>query len=233
MRKGFKLYAALWLIALLTFVTALVITPHPWHGFSKYFGSFWVGYIAILVAFLSQFICSVFAFSEDNSQKFFYNLPIIKISYSGLVLTFIVAAIFMLVPEFPLWVGSLLCGAVLLLNIISVIKAKTAADIVSKIDDKVKEETTFIKMLTVEADNLVGRASAPMLKNICKSVYEAVRYSDPVSNAALVDVESQIRDAFNTLVDAVAEDNLDLSESAMKQVIQLVDERAKLCKALK
>ena len=116
---------------------------------------------------------------------------------------------------------------------ISVIKATVAAELVSDIDAKIATETAFIKTITVGAQNLMNRANAPMLKEQCKKVYEALRYSDPMSNVALADVERRIKEEVNVLTDAVLADDLDATESSVKELITLIAERNNTCKALK
>jgi hypothetical protein len=93
------------------------------------------------------------------------------------------------------------------LCIIAVAKAKVAADVVGEIDDKIKVQTAFIKMLAVDAEGLIARGKSEAAKTACKKVYEAVRYSDPMSSEGLASVESEITIKFAKLSDAVAAEN--------------------------
>ena len=45
------------------------------------------------------------------------------------------------VPFIPYWVGIIACLLVLAFSAISVIKATVAADVVSEVDEKIKEQT--------------------------------------------------------------------------------------------
>ena len=91
---------------------------------------------------------------------------------------------------------------------IAVISAGAAGSIVANLDQKVEEKTTFIRNLTIDAENLMNRANAPMLKNQCKKVLEAVRYSDPMSSKVLSNIEQRIQEEFDVLTDAVIADDL-------------------------
>ncbi len=233
MRKTFRFYAIIWAICLALFNVLAFVTPNEIAGISKFDGAFWVGYIFITVAFIGQLVCAYVAFKAENLKKLFYSIPLISISYIGLLVILVVGGLTMAIPNLPNWIGIIVCLLVLGVTAMSVIKATAAAEIVSKIDNKIAAETAFIKTITVDAQNLISRANAPMLKEQCKKVYEALRYSDPMSNATLSDVEQRIKEEFDALTDAVIADDLDATESSVKELSTLINERNNKCKALK
>lgn len=233
MKKSFKVYSLIWLICLALFNVICFVTPNQAAGMSKFNGAFWTGYIFIAMAFIGQLICAYLAFKADNLQRLFYGIPLITVSYTGLIVMLVVGSLTMAIPNLPNWVGIIVCLIVLAFTAIAVITAKSAGTVVSNIDEKTKTNTGFIKELTVEAQNLINRANAPMLKKNCKKVYEAVRYSDPVSSNALLEIENRIKEEFSTFTDAVLSDDLDLTESSSKELLNLIDERNIKCKITK
>ena len=138
----------------------------------------------------------------------------------------------MLIPDCPAWIAAIVCAAVFGFGAISVIKAKAAADIVSDTDDKIKTQTLFIKSLTVDAEGLISRAKSEAVKAECKKVYEAIRYSDPMSSDALTGIESQITLKFNEFSNAVTS-GTDNIETLANEVVILVGDRNKKCILLK
>lgn len=233
MNKRFRTYAVIWAILFALFNVICFVSPNEMAGASKFVGAFWTGYIFITLAFIGQLVCSYFALKAESLQKMFYNIPLITISYTGLIVMLIVGALAMAIPNLPNWIGIIACLAVLAFTAISVITAKAAGAIVSGIDEGVQAKTSFIKKITLDAENLVNRAKAPMLKKLCIKVYDAFRYSDPVSNTQLSDIENRIIEEFSMLTDAVLADDLDLTESSANEVITLVEERNSKCKLLK
>ena len=233
MKKTFKFYAIIWAICLLLFNVIAFVTPNDIAGISKFDGAFWVGYIFITLTFIGQLTCAYVAFKAENLKKLFYNIPLISISYIGLVVMLVVGGLTMAIPHFPNWIGIIVCLLVLGFTAISIIKASVAAELVSNIDTKIVTETAFIETITVDAQNLISRANAPILKEQCKKVYEGLRYSDPMSNTALVDIEQRIKEEFDALTDAVISDDLDATESSVKELSTLINERNNKCKALK
>ena len=233
MKKTFKFYAIVWVICLALFNVISFVSPDEIAGISKFNGSFWTGYIFITIAFIGQLVCAYVAFKSKNLKKLFYNIPLISISYIGLVVMLVVGSITMAIPYIPNWIGIIACLLVLGFTAISVIKAGLTAELVSDIDEKLAPNTAFIKAITADAQNLMNRANAPMLKKQCKKVYEALRYSDPVSNAEIADIEQRIKEEFDILTDAVISDDLNLVESSAKEIIVLINERTSKLKLSK
>ena len=233
MKKVFKYYLRIWVILLAVFNVAVFVSPGEAGGYSKFGGAFWVGYIFITLAFIGQLICAYFAFKADNLQKFFYNVPLIRISRIGLVLTAIFGTLCMAIPNLPNWIGVILCLAVLAFTAISVIKATAAGDVVSGIDEKIESKTSFIKLLTADAEALMSAAKTPELKAEVKKVYEAIRYSDPMSNAALEEINEQVQNQFSVFADAVKSEDSGLASSTADELIILIDNRNKKCKLMK
>ena len=232
MKKAFKFYSIIWVVLLILF-NVLSFVSMGWTGVEKYTPSFWIGYVFITIAFIGQIICSYFAFKGNDAKKTFYNISLVKASYTGLILSFVFGGICMLVSPLPYWVSIILCAVVLGLNIVAVLKAAIAIEIVNEVDEKVKTSVLFVKSLTADAEILLDRAKSENVKTDCKKVYEAFRYSDPMSSNALATVENEISTKFSELSNAVASDNAeDVSEIA-KELVALISERNKKCKLLK
>ena len=232
MNKNFKYYASIWAILLVIFNIATFVSPNEAAGMTKFGGAFWVGYIFITLAFIGQLAVSYFAFNAKNMQKFFYKIPLIRISWTGLVLTLVFGVLCMVIPELPNWIGIVACFAVLGFNAISLAKANVAADIVSEIDDKVKVQTSFIKTFTVDAESLMNRVQNETAKAAAKKVYEAVRYSDPMSHDGLSSIESEIAIKFNQFASEVTANSEDITTIA-EELIVLISDRNKRCRLLK
>lgn len=232
MKKIFKVYSIIWVILLALF-NVISFVSVGWAGIPKYTPSFWIGYTFITASFIGQIVCTYFAFKDDDIKKTFYNVSLISTSYTGLILSFVFGGLCMIISPLPYWAGIILCAIVLAFNIIAVIKARTVVDIVSKIDDKVKTKTFFIKSLTVDAENLISRAKNENIKAECKKVYEAVRYSDPMSNDVLASIESDITIKFSKFSEAVISEDSETVVTFADEIIILLGDRNKKCKLLK
>lgn len=233
MKKSFKFYAVCWVILLAVFNAVCFITPNEVAGMTKFGGAFWAGYIFVTLAFFGQLACAYVAFKAENNQKLFYNLPLITVSYTGLIVTLVAGALCMALPNLPNWVGILVCLLILAFTAIAIVKASAVATAVSDIDQRVAAKTAFIRSLTVDAEHLMNTAKTAELKDLAKKVYEAVRYSDPMSDAALVEIEEKMKNGFADLENAVEASDAELASSVAGELLSLVDLRNKKCKLLK
>lgn len=233
MKKIFGFFAATWAICLALFNVIIFVTPNEVAGMSKFGGAFWVGYIFITIAFLGQLVCAFFAFKPDSAQKVFYNIPLVTISYAGLIAMLVVGTACMAIPNMPNWIGIVVCLLVLSFSTIAVLKASYAATVVSDIDERVKAKTYFIKLLTVDAEHLVSIAQTADAQTLAKKVHEAIRYSDPMSDATLVEIEEKIQKSFSAFENAMNSGDIELASATANDMLALIDTRNKKCKLLK
>jgi len=232
MKKRFGIYAIGWAVLLALFNVVAFVSP-GWIWFEKYDAAFWIGYAFISVSFLGQLACAWFALKEERASKLFYKVSLVTTSYTGLIVTFVIGGLCMLISPLPYWIGILVCSVVLAANILAVIKAAATIGEVQKNDDKIKAQTSFIKSLTIDAEALVDKAQNETVKAACKKVYEAIRYSDPMSNSDLDAIESEITVKMSNLSGAVVSNNYDIATECANELVVLIGERNKKCRLLK
>lgn len=230
MKKRIGIYGIIWAICLAVFNVITFITPDEIDGVSKFGGSFWVGYIFITVAFVGQLACAAFALKENNSKKLFYRVPLSSVSYTGLILMLIIGSVCMAIPAFPEWIGIVACVIILAFNAIAVIKASVAAEIVDGIDENVKNRTAFIRNLAVDAQGLMTCAASDEIRAEVKKIYEAIRYSNPVSSHRHADINMQIERAYGAFAEAVKDADGELCRVSADSLIELLEKRNQLCK---
>lgn len=232
MKKIFKFYAIAWAVMFVLFQVISFVAP-GWAGVEKYTPSFWTGYLFIMISFVGQLVCAYFAFKADSSGKLFYHISLIVTSYTGLLLSFVIGGLCMLISTLPYWAGIILCAIVLAFNVISVLKASLSATLARCADDRTKAQVSFLKSLTMDAETLMRRAKSDSVKEDCKKVYETVRYSDPVSCEALATVEGNISVRFSAFAKAVEEDNTQAVKEISDELVALLEDRNKKCRLLR
>ena len=233
MKKSFGVYSLIWLIVLAVFNVIVFVTPHEVAGVSKFTPSFWVGYAAITVVFAVQLLAAFFALRAKNLKTMFYKIPLISISYTGLIVMLIAGGLFLALPQLPTWIGIILCTVILAFNLVAIIKATAAAALASGVDTKVRVKTAFIRNLTIDAQNLVNTAASEPLRAEAKAVWDAVRYSDPMSDDALIAIEAQISTQFRDFSAAVAAEDAEMAKQTAATLLSLIENRAQRCRALK
>lgn len=234
MKKNFRFYALIWAILLVVWSAVVFLVRPIIPGYVlNYDVRFWIAFVFIVAAFIGNLVCAYFAFKAENLKKMFLNLPLITVSWSALIAMLVVGSGLMLIPNCPAWIAAIVCIVVLAFNAIAVIKAVWVADTVNKVDEKVKAQTSYIKSLTVDTESILARAKSEPVKAECKKVYEAVRYSDPMSNEALSVIETKITAKMDEFSSAVGADDGKQAKEIANEIKVLVDDRNKLCKSLK
>lgn len=227
MNKKQVCYLGFWAILFILFQEIAYLSP-GWIMYEKYTASFWVGYVFITAAFLLQLFIAMIALSEKKLSKLFYNIPLIRICYTGLIVSFLLGGACMLISPLPYWIAALICVIALAAIMLPIIKASAAAEFVGDIDDQIEEQTALIKRLTAEAEALTAKATTPETKALCKKIYEALRYSDPMSSGALADIEKKMEAQFCVFSSTVASGAC--AEAAAGKMLQLIEERSSKCK---
>lgn len=233
MKKLFKHYAICWVIAIVVFNTIAFVIAGNTFGLSKLTFSFWIAYAFITLIFIGNLGCSFSFFKEENKSKVFLNIPVIYYAYCALIVSLIVGAVAMSVTTIPYWVGIIVDVLVLVFYAIAIIKAVAAAEMITAVEDKVKQQTSFVKMLTVDAESLVSEALSEEAKTLAKKVYEVIRYSDPMSVPELYDIEIEIKNKFSAFSDAIMNNNSENATFLADELIILISDRNYKCKVMK
>lgn len=231
MKKNYKNYIVVWAVLVLMFNLIVFITPNEVAGVSKFHSSFWVGYIFITLTFITQLLVTLYSL-KGNIEKTFYNVPLISISFVTTIVMLVVGTVCMAVPIIPVWLGVILCAIVLAVAVVIGMQAKATADIVGGIDERIKNKTFFMKSLRVDVESLQARAGNSEIANEMKKVWDAVRYSNPVSAEALSGIEAQITIKFADLADAVDKEDVQAVKKASKELQILINDREKKSRLL-
>ena len=229
MKISFKLYALICAIGFAIFSLITFIPMVSAEG-AEITSSFIIGYVFCALIFAEQLGCGYFVFKEENLQKVFYNIPIVKTSFSSLVVMIVASVVLSLIGA-PNWLVAVICAVIASVSAISILKASFVSEEVAKIDEKIKSDTFFIKSLTVDAESLIAKATTEEAKAETKKVYEAIRFSDPMSNNALASLESEITIKFRAFENAVISG--ESLEEKSNELLILVEERNKKCKLIK
>ncbi len=226
MKKTFQSYAVVWGICFGLFQLISFVAPNDFKG------HFWIGWCFISAAFGGQLFCAHLTFKAENHQKLFYSIPLTSLSYLGLTAMLFFGGLTMAIPAIPEWIGVILCAVILAFTAIAVISAREAAQAVEAVDLRIKEKTVLIRMLTADAQTLAAKAQEEPTRILTKKVYEALRYSDPMSNEALAVYEEQITLKFKEFERAVLAKE-STATSLSDELLILIQDRNTRCKYLK
>ena len=234
MKKTLWIYLVIWVFCFALFnILAFLVPALPYYP--KFTATFWIGYAFTTTAYIANLIASILFLHGSESkdaEKRFYRIPLVQKGLSSLVAMTVIGCICVCISAIPTWIGAILCIGVVVFHIVSVLKTSVAIAEVESVGENVRTKTQFIKTLTVDAQALDSRASSEA-KALTHKVYEAIRYSDPMSHNALADVESELKTAFENFAKAIDSNDITEATSLAQTVLVLVSERNAKCKGLK
>lgn len=229
-KNYFNYYILVWAIAIIVFNVVVWVVPSELYGYQKTAGAFWPGYVFINLSIIGMLPCGYYVSQSKNKDRLFLSMPIMSLSFVSLVVMTAAGITCMAVPGIPAWVGIIVCIIIFGVAITSIISTNAASKMISTIDNKVKDQTLFIKSLVVDAQHLMEIAEGETAKTKTKEVYESIRYSDPVSSPALASVEAEIITQFNDFSNSVQNGNEPEMIKLSKTLQILVKERNNKCK---
>lgn len=229
-----KYFGITWIVGFVLFNAITFLIPNEVFGVTRFDkGVFWIAYALITLSFIAQLITAYKFIKDDSNEKMFLNIPLLRTSYMAIVVSAIVGLVFMIFPVLPAWIGAIVCLLIAGYFIIACVNASTVANVVAEIDEKIKTKTAFIRGAIVEAENIMARATTAEVKAETKKVYEALKYSDPMSNPALDDIEQEIDNGLKELKNAVTSNDSVTVIKVTVELLLLIKERNSKCKALK
>ena len=231
MNRVFKVYFAIWVIAVVLFNVFSFAIPGDTTG--KFSESFWIGYVFIFLAHIGLLICCYHVFLKVYLKELFYNIPIVAVGYIGLIAMTTVGSLAMTIEGFPTWLGIILCFGVLGATAAMAIVAGYNAQVMKEMDAAQSRESYSIREITSKSEVIMNTADDPQLKKIARDVYSELRYSDPVSNIMLSNINSKISDELSEFEEAIINHDLELAEARGEELINTIKERNSMCKDMK
>ena len=155
--------------------------------------TFWVAYVFTAVAFASQIAIWKFAFKgTDTLKSKFLGIPLISVGITYLIVQIIAFAIFMALPLTASWIAIVVCALILGISAICLIGTETGREEINRVEEKVKKKVFYIKSLQVDIEMLASAERDADTKAALTKLAEKIRFSDPVSNEVLANLEAEI-----------------------------------------
>lgn len=218
MKKNTKLaYAVLGIVFILFNVIAFAVPTDKTI-------TFWIAYAFTFVAFVLQIGIWNAAFTLKSK---FLGIPIIYVGIVYLVLQLIAFAVFMIFPLIPSWIVVIACALVLGISAICLISADVARDEVNRAEEKVNQKVFYIRELQADVEMLAEQEQNSKIKTGLTKLAEKIRFSDPMSDEQLSDLDSKISTKVAEL--KTVSSKLEI----ITELNSLLDERNKNCKILK
>lgn len=228
MKKGYSVVLATLGILFAVYNVIVFVLPIPRTA------AFWVAYLFTTLAILLQIGISYIAFKNNNQLKsIFLGLPTANVGGIYLFLQLVWGAIVMVLPVITPAIAVVVSVVLLGWCLTSVIMTAVSRDVIASVDEKVKEKTSFIKSNQIAVELLIGKAEDDDLKKKLTGLRDAIRYSDPMSDASVARLEAEIEVQIADLKAAVGEKNPEKTTQLVAKLQDLITERNQMVKLSK
>ena len=190
--------------------------------------AFWISYVFTVIAFAAQIAIWKAALGRAESLKSkFLGFPVVHIGMVYLVVQIIAFAVFLFAPALPVW-SAIVAGAVIVgSSAICMIAADVGRSEIAQVSAKAREGTFYIKQLQTDIESLADTETNAETKTALKQLAEKIRFSDPVRDAQITDIENRITAKISELKSATDKSRI------INELNSLLDERNKKIKILK
>lgn len=155
--------------------------------------AFWISYAFTALAFAAQLIIWKVALGCSESLKSkFLGFPVVHIGIVYLVVQIIAFIVFLSIPTLPIWSAVVVCAVVAGVSAVCMIASDVGRSEIERVSVKVREKTFYIKQLQTEVELLAGAETDAATKSKLAQLAEKIRYSDPMSDEQVADIEDRI-----------------------------------------
>ena len=190
--------------------------------------AFWISYGFAVIAFAAQLIIWKAALGRSESLKSkFLGFPVVHIGIVYLVVQIIAFIVFLSIPTLPIWSAVVACAVVAGVSAVCMIASDVGRSEIERVSAKVQEKTFYIKQLQADVELLASTETDTVIKSALMQLAEKIRYSDPMSDEQIADIENRITAKIAELKSSTEKVKI------ITELNSLLDERNRKCKLLK
>lgn len=189
--------------------------------------TFWVAYVFTAAAFAAQIIIWRTALGKEALKSKFLGFPIVHIGIVYAIIQVIAFAVFLFAPTLPTWSAIVVCSIIAGISAVCMISSDAGRDEIERVEAKVQKKVFYIRELQADIELLADSETNADVKTALTQLAEKIRFSDPMSNEQLADLENKI---------SIKAAELKTTTSKLEIITELnslLDERNKKCKILK
>ena len=190
--------------------------------------AFWISYGFTLAAFAVVCASIYIAFIKNPDAKSrFYGFPIARIGVLYGCAQLIVSLVIMALAQWtPWWIPVLVYAIGMGTAVIGLVAADAVVEEIQTQDVKLKKDISLMRSLQSKVSQMVTQSGSAAIKALA----DEFRYSDPVSNDAVAEVEADLASAVDELQSAVVDGDTVVSEQLCHKVSAILAERNRICK---
>lgn len=194
----------------------------------------WVSYFFTIFSYFLSFTLSYLIFIKEISPtNRFLGLPLHQVGIFYAVIQTILSVLFILLPMLPEVVAAIIQITVLAIILILLISTQTLRNYIENIDNDTVSSRNFILGLANDVLTMSKQVEDANLKKQLNLLYEKLRYSDPISNVEISDLDNIIENQIYQLRDFLKTDRIEEVLKCCTDICALIEDRNIKCKNLK
>ena len=193
---------------------------------------FFLSWIFTMAALAAQvYVIRTAFFKGEGIKSKLYGFPIARVGMIYLAVQMVLGLVFMaLGTVVPIWLPLVLCVLLMGAALIGLITTEGVREEVERQERKLVKDVSRMRKFQAHTKMLAGEGRIPEAKEPLRELAEAFRYSDPVSNEALREIEDILADDLAHLQDAVALMEKEKALEMCRKTRRDLEERNQLCK---
>ncbi len=188
---------------------------------------FWLSYGFMTLAFVVQIVSMFLSFKTADVETAFFGIPLASFSIYYLCAELAIGALFMIFQQASFTLSLVIQVIVLAAFLIIAIISLLARDTVQQISEDIKEHVSNLKSVLVDIEMIMDACTDPELKEKLRKLSETIKYSDPISNEAIADVEQRIMRKISELRINVDDNQIEDAKRSCAELERLYVERNK------
>lgn len=228
MKKNTMRWWIILVVLLVVYNVIVFIVPFPKNAV------FFISWVFTLTAMGTQvYVIRTTFYHEEGAKSKFYGFPIAKIGIVYLIAQVVLSLVFMalgLAVPVPEWVPLVLYVVLLGVMAAGLISTEATRDEIMRQDVKLKKDVFRMRTLQSKASALCALAQDSQTRTLLERFAEALRFSDPVSNEAVYDVEADLIVCVDELQQAVVDGDTEAVATLERKAESVLAERNQLCK---
>lgn len=189
--------------------------------------TFWIAYVFTAAAFAAQIIIWNKALGKEELKSKFLGFPVVHIGIVYAIIQVVAFAVFLFVPTLPAWSAIVVCSVIAGVSAVCMISADAGRNEIERVEAKIQKKVFYIRELQVDVELIAAAETDADAKAALTQLAEKIRFSDPMSNEQLADLENKISIKVMELKTATNQVEI------ITEIISLLNERNKKCRILK
>lgn len=194
---------------------------------------FWISYGFMVLAFGLQVLGMYLSFKDFDVQAIFFGIPLAQFTLFYFFAELFMSFVFMIFQhinwKIPVFLQIVLLAVYAVVAIVSV----ATRDATKASKDHYQNKAAEMRLSTVDIEMLRDEAKDPELKNQLRRLAEAVRYSDPMTNDFVADVDARIHQETFALQTYCQDGDVTAAKDSCAKLQRLYVERNKKLMATK